>query len=41
MKAKLCGMTSEEPALFAAQHGADAVGFIFAESKRRIKPETC
>lgn len=40
MKVKICGMTSEEPALCAAQHGADAIGFIFAESKRKIAPET-
>jgi phosphoribosylanthranilate isomerase len=36
---KMCGMTRAEDALAAADAGADAVGFIFAESPRRIEPQ--
>jgi phosphoribosylanthranilate isomerase len=36
---KICGTASLEDALSSIEAGADALGFIFAESKRRILPE--
>jgi phosphoribosylanthranilate isomerase len=36
---KICGMTNLEDAKAAVAAGADALGFIFAESPRRIAPE--
>jgi phosphoribosylanthranilate isomerase len=38
MFVKICGTTSEEDALLAVALGADAVGFIFAPSRRQIAP---
>lgn len=36
MKVKICGITDLETALAAVDYGADAIGFVFAESKRKI-----
>jgi phosphoribosylanthranilate isomerase len=35
---KVCGTTSEDDALLSVAMGADAVGFVFAPSSRRIAP---
>ncbi|MBI0575957.1 phosphoribosylanthranilate isomerase [Neobacillus cucumis] len=39
MKVKICGITDVDTALAAVAYGADAIGFVFAESKRKVELE--
>ncbi|MDW7674272.1 MAG: phosphoribosylanthranilate isomerase [Bacillota bacterium] len=39
VKVKVCGISSLEEALTAVNAGANAIGFVFAPSKRKINPE--
>lgn len=36
---KICGLTRSEDVQFAASHGVDALGFVFAQSPRRISAQ--
>lgn len=39
VRVKICGIKDLETALAAVEAGADALGFVFAESPRRIAPD--
>ena len=39
MWVKICGITRQEDAFRAFELGADALGFVFTESPRRVRPE--
>jgi phosphoribosylanthranilate isomerase len=39
VRIKVCGITNYGDALAAAELGADAIGFVFTDSPRRISPE--
>jgi phosphoribosylanthranilate isomerase len=36
---KICGLTTAQAVHTVVESGADAIGFVFAESKRRVSPE--
>jgi len=40
VRVKICGITDLETARVAEEAGADAVGFVFAASRRQVTPET-
>ena len=40
MKVKICGITDRQTALAAIEYGADALGFVFADSKRKVDRDT-
>ncbi|MDZ5473749.1 phosphoribosylanthranilate isomerase [Bacillus sp. 31A1R] len=39
MKVKICGISDIESARVAVKYGTDAIGFVFAKSKRKVTPE--
>lgn len=38
-KVKICGIRNLNDAIFVADHGADAIGFVFAKSIRKVSKE--